>query len=88
DFEKKDGQVSANKLAEGQKDNPKQEQEKKTVVLKQEEMKQLENLKSNILTSVDKDPALADLKNRLLMDVVSEGLRIQLIDNKNQPMFA
>lgn len=52
-----------------------------------EELMKLQKLKSDILINVDKDPALANLKNRLLLDVVSEGLRIQLIDNKNRPMF-
>lgn len=53
----------------------------------QNEMKQLQQLKTNILLSVHNDPSLVDLKDRLLMDIVSEGLRIQLIDNKNKPMF-
>lgn len=44
-------------------------------------------MKGQLITTITSDPALADLKHRLLMDVVSEGLRIQLIDNKNKPMF-
>ena len=87
DFEKKDGQVKAEQTTEEKNKGSKQEQQKVPTPTPQEEMKQLENLKSNILLTVDKDPALADLKNRLLMDVVSEGLRIQLVDNKNRPMF-
>ncbi|CDZ77018.1 Chemotaxis protein MotB [Legionella massiliensis] len=79
-LDKHDGQVSAEQTADGEK--PKVADENK-----QAEMKQLEQLKSNIMLTVNNDPTLADLKNRLLMDVVSEGLRIQLIDNKNQPMF-
>lgn len=51
------------------------------------EMKQLEQLKTDIMLSMDNDPSLSDLKKRLLMDVTSEGLRIQLIDNQNKPMF-
>lgn len=78
-LDKHDGQVSANQTADGEK--------KGTQNDKQKEMQKLKELKSNILLTVDKDPALADLKDRLLMDEVSEGLRIQLIDNKNKPMF-
>ncbi len=51
------------------------------------EEKKLEKLKSEIMLSMEKDPALAGLKKQLLMDIVSDGLRIQLIDNKNKPMF-
>lgn len=36
---------------------------------------------------MEKDPSLARSKKQLLMDVVSDGLRIQLIDNQKKPMF-
>ncbi|KTC85861.1 MULTISPECIES: flagellar motor protein MotB [Legionella] len=78
-LDKHDGQVSADKTADGEKQG--------TLNEKQKEIEKLKELKSNILIMVDKDPALAELKDRLLMDEVSEGLRIQLIDNKNKPMF-
>ncbi|WP_028387734.1 flagellar motor protein MotB [Legionella fairfieldensis] len=78
-FRKRDGQVSADQTADGEKkENP------RDIV---QEMQHLQQLKANILLTVDQDPSLSDLKNRLLMDVVSEGLRIQLVDNKNKPMF-
>lgn len=79
-LDKKDGQISADKTAEGS-------QPKFSKNDAQAELKQLEQLKSNITLTVNNDPSLTDLKNRLLLDVVSEGLRIQLIDNKNKPMF-
>lgn len=87
DFDKHNGQVSAKQAADGPEKETKKDKPKEPVLTPEQEIKQLEQLKSNILLTVDKDPALADLKNRLLMDVVSEGLRIQLIDNKNKPMF-
>lgn len=83
-IEKSDGQVSAsNQPTIAKKANPKIQDAGK----KEEESKQLDKLKSNIILAMGEDPALADLKDQLLMDKVSEGLRIQLIDNKNQPMF-
>lgn len=51
------------------------------------EDKSLEQLKSEINLSLEKDQGLAGLKKHLLMDTVTDGLRIQLVDNKNQPMF-
>jgi chemotaxis protein MotB len=53
----------------------------------QEDIKKLEALKAEINASIEKDPALAGLKKQLRMDIVKEGLRIQLIDNENKPMF-
>ena len=51
------------------------------------ENKKLEELKSQINLSIDKDPALAGLKQQLRMDIVEDGLRIQLVDNQKKPMF-
>ena len=83
-LEQKDGVVSAS-------NQPVNKDETNEKVLdpgnRAEEIKNLEKLKSNIMVSIGKDPALADLKDQLLMDVVSDGLRIQLVDNKEQPMF-
>lgn len=61
--------------------------EKKDEAAAKAETKKLEELKSQINISMDKDPALAGLKNQLRMDVVDDGLRIQLIDNQKKPMF-
>lgn len=82
-IEDTDGQVSAsNKPLVEQKNavNPDLDSNK-------QEMKKLEQLKSDINLSMEKDPSLAGLKNQLLMDVTSDGLRIQLIDNQKKPMF-
>lgn len=84
DITKQDGQVSAS-------DQPVNKSKAVAKVLdpgnKQEELKQLQELKSNIMLSMTQDPALAELKDQMLMDVTSEGLRIQLIDNDDKPMF-
>ena len=84
-IKQKDGVVSAS-------NQPINEEETSAKVMdpgnRAEEIKNLEKLKSNIMVSISKDPALAELKDQLLMDVVSDGLRIQLIDNKDQPMFS
>ena len=41
-----------------------------------------------IRDAVRDDPALADLARQLAIDVTPEGLRIQLLDEDRQPMFA
>lgn len=80
----KDGQVEATTLPVS---NNKAVEKKEMKEPSKEEMKSLQQLKAQINESIDKDEALAGLKKQLLMDITSEGLRIQLIDNQKQPMF-
>ena len=47
----------------------------------------LSELKGNIEKLIEANSMLRQFKNQLLMDVTSEGLRIQIIDEKNRPMF-
>jgi chemotaxis protein MotB len=54
---------------------------------KAEEAK-LQNLKKKIEAAIDTSPALKQYKNQLLLDITSDGLRIQIVDEQNRPMFA
>ncbi len=47
----------------------------------------LNELKGNIEKLIEANVTLSQFKSQLLMDVTSEGLRIQIIDEKNRPMF-
>ena len=47
----------------------------------------LKGLKQNVEALIDRNPKLAPYRNQLLLDVTSEGLRIQIVDEKNRPMF-
>ena len=44
-------------------------------------------LKQNIEKLIDGNAMLRQFKNQLLIDVTPEGLRIQILDEKNRPMF-
>ncbi|WP_350283226.1 flagellar motor protein MotB [Nitrosomonas sp.] len=52
------------------------------------ELEQLEKLKARIEDTINNNPALNKFKSQLLLDITSEGLRIQIVDEKNRPMFA
>lgn len=52
------------------------------------EAAQLQNLKQRIDAAIETNPTLKQYKNQLLIDITSEGLRIQIVDEKNRPMFA
>ena len=47
----------------------------------------LKGLKQTVETLINNNPKLAPYRNQLLLDVTSEGLRIQIVDEKNRPMF-
>jgi chemotaxis protein MotB len=52
-----------------------------------EEKKQLESLMEELRKAIDKSQALQPFKDQLLLDITPEGLRIQIVDKLNRPMF-
>ena len=59
-------------------------------VKKAEERKErakLEDLKGQIEAIIEASPSLRPFKNQLLLDITTEGLRIQIVDEQNRPMF-
>lgn len=52
------------------------------------ETDRLKILKQRIETLIESNPLLRQYKNQLLIDITSEGLRIQIVDEQNRPMFA
>jgi len=57
-------------------------------MLESAEADRLKQLKAKIEATIESNPLLRKYKNQLLLDITSEGLRIQIIDEKNRPMFA
>lgn len=51
------------------------------------ERQRLEGLKAELENMIDANPTLKQFKNQLLLDLTSEGLRIQSENEKNRPMF-
>ncbi|HET8765497.1 MAG TPA: flagellar motor protein MotB [Rhodanobacter sp.] len=47
----------------------------------------LEELKQELHAAIEKSQALAPFKDQLLLDITPEGLRIQIVDKQNRPMF-
>ena len=56
--------------------------------LKKEEQKKLQELKERLDAVTEHNPKLRAFKNQIKIEITSEGLRIQIIDQKNRPMFA
>ena len=85
DLTRKDGQVKAS-------DDP---AVKKTfnltaarAAIEAEDAQRLKALKEKIEARIETNPVLVKYKNQLLLDITTEGLRIQIVDEQNRPMFA
>lgn len=50
--------------------------------------RRLENLRGQLERRIEQTPVLRQYRPQLLIDMTSEGLRIQIIDDQNRPMFA
>ena len=68
---------------EGQMDRKRIEAEQARL----EQMK-FNELKHRIEAAIERNPVLREFRDQLLLDITPEGLRIQIIDEKNRPMFA
>ena len=54
---------------------------------RRKEQERLESLKADIEKMIEQSPQLAQFKKQMLLDITSEGLRIQIVDEQNRPMF-
>ena len=48
----------------------------------------LRELKLKIEGAIAASPTMSQFKNQLLIDITTEGLRVQIVDEQNRPMFA
>ncbi len=54
----------------------------------QVERERLEMLLQELQTKVDENPQLKNFKDQILFEITQDGLRIQIMDAENRPMFA
>ncbi len=85
DVTKKQGQVQPVDSVKGKKKLV-DIQDSKEAIKKQETAK-LEELKKKIEKAIDDSATLSKFKNQLLLDITTEGLRVQIVDEQNRPMF-
>ncbi len=52
-----------------------------------EERKRMEALMDQLKKAIDQSQAMQPFKDQLLLDITPEGLRIQIVDKQNRPMF-
>ena len=56
-------------------------------IVKEAEKHRLDALLQVLKEAIEKSQALKPFKDQLLLDITSEGLRIQIVDKENRPMF-
>jgi chemotaxis protein MotB len=56
-------------------------------IAEEEERRELQELKEQLEAAIEKSQALQPFKDQLLLDITPEGLRIQIVDEQNRPMF-
>ncbi len=85
DFTRTEGQVRKGEVRE----------DKKVIDLKaaeaelaQKEKRKLRSLQERIEHAIESNPALKPFRKQILLDLTAEGLRIQIVDEYNRPMFA
>lgn len=58
-----------------------------SIIEKQADQKRLDKLLKDLKEAIETSQALKQFKEQLLLDVTPQGLRIQIVDKKNRPMF-
>jgi chemotaxis protein MotB len=47
----------------------------------------MEELKKKLEQAIESNPTLKEFNKQLLVDITTEGLRVQIVDDQNRPMF-
>ncbi len=52
------------------------------------EQRRMQDMKAKIEARIEASPTLSPFKDQLLVDITTEGLRLQIVDQSKRPMFA
>ena len=88
DLTRSEGQVKKGELPPEKKIiNLKAAQQEFLRTERKKEIDKLKELKASIEKMIESNAKLQKFKNQILLDITSEGLRIQIVDEQNRPMF-
>lgn len=85
DLTKKEGQVKPVDGPPGKQKTINAEDAK--AALQKAEKEKLVELKNKLEMTIENSPTLSKFKKQLILDITTEGLRIQIVDEQNRPMF-
>jgi chemotaxis protein MotB len=83
----RDNQAQAQTQTQAQAPSRAQTEQQALQLLQAQEHKKLESLMEELKEAVSRSQALEPFKDQLLLDITSEGVRIQIVDAQNRPMF-
>ncbi len=52
-----------------------------------QDIERLENLKQNLEELIERDSIMSEYRPQMLLDMTPDGLRVQILDRENRPMF-
>ena len=88
DLTQSEGQVKKGEMiSEIKVINSKAATEELLRIEKLKEIEKLKDLKKIIEKAISDNAKLRQFQNQILLDITTEGLRIQIVDEKNRPMF-
>jgi chemotaxis protein MotB len=88
DLTRSEGEVKSGDLPQEKRIiNIKATQEEFMRLQRKKELEKLKELKANIEKAIETDIKLKKFRDQILLDLTSEGLRVQIVDEKNRPMF-
>jgi len=88
DLTRSEGQVKQGELPTEKKIvNLKVATEEALRIERRNELDKLKSLKASLEKVIDADAKLRQFKKQILLDITTEGLRIQIVDEENRPMF-
>jgi len=88
DLTRSEGQVKSGELDPEKKIiNLKAANEERIRLETKKEIEKLKELKSKIEAAIENNKKLKEFKKQILLDITTEGLRIQIVDEQNRPMF-
>ena len=88
DLTRSEGQVKQGELPTEKKTvNLKVATEEALRVERRNELGKLKTLKASLEKMIDADAKLQQFKKQIMLDITTEGLRIQIVDEENRPMF-
>ena len=88
DLTRQAGQVRKGELPPAQRQQKVLDMKAAQEQLARDEAARLRELKARLEALIESTPSLKQFRRQLLLDITSEGLRIQIVDEQNRPMFA
>jgi len=87
DIARKDGQIIRGEMPVDARRMTKKNTGADEAEMARRETERLQQLKTRVEKAIDASPALNPFKNQIKLDLTPEGLRIQILDEQNRPMF-